>query len=46
MWMQYTFGNIDHIQDAPYGVLVVELRGNNGGASSFQLSKRSGLKWR
>lgn len=27
------YGNIDHIQDAPYGALVVELRGKNGGAA-------------
>ena len=26
------YGNIDHIQDAPYGALVVELKGKNGGA--------------
>ncbi|HHX23193.1 MAG TPA: methionine ABC transporter ATP-binding protein [Thermoanaerobacterales bacterium] len=39
------FGNIDHIQDAPYGVLVVELRGNNGGATqAFNYLKDLGLK--
>ena len=25
------FGNIDYIQDDPYGVLIVELKGQNGG---------------
>ena len=25
------FGNIDYIQDTPFGTLIIELRGNNGG---------------
>ena len=27
------YGNIDHIEDTPYGSLVIELRGKNGGAA-------------
>jgi D-methionine transport system ATP-binding protein len=39
------YGNIDHIQDTPYGMLVVELRGKNGGANSaIEYLKTLGLK--
>jgi D-methionine transport system ATP-binding protein len=39
------YGNIDHIQDTPYGMLVVELRGKNGGAdSAIEYLKTLGLK--
>ncbi|HHW03349.1 MAG TPA: methionine ABC transporter ATP-binding protein [Thermoanaerobacterales bacterium] len=39
------YGNIDHIQDTPYGMLVVELRGKNGGAvSAIEYLKALGLK--
>jgi len=38
------YGNIDHIQDTPYGMLVVELRGKNGGAgSAIEYLKSLGL---
>ncbi|WP_422447254.1 methionine ABC transporter ATP-binding protein [Thermoanaerobacterium sp. DL9XJH110] len=38
------YGNIDHIQDTPYGTLVVELRGKNGGtAEAFEYLKGLGL---
>jgi len=39
------FGNIDYIQDDPYGVLVVELKGQNGGAAeAFDYLEGLGLK--
>lgn len=39
------YGNIDHMQDTPYGTLVVELRGKNGGAdSAIEYLKNLGLK--
>lgn len=38
------YGNIDHIQDTPYGTLVVELRGKNGGTGeAFEYLKGLGL---
>ena len=39
------FGNIDHIQDDPYGVLVVELKGQNGGTiKAMNYLEQLGLK--
>lgn len=39
------FGNIDYIQDDPYGVLIVELNGKNGGATeALNYLKGLGLK--
>lgn len=39
------FGNIDHLQDAPYGTLIVELKGKNGGTEeAFNYLKQLGLK--
>ena len=39
------FGNIDHIQEDPYGVLIVELLGNNGKTvTALNYLKQLGLK--
>jgi len=39
------FGNIDYIQENPYGVLIVELNGQNGGANeALNYLKGLGLK--
>jgi len=38
------YGNIDHIQETPYGTLVIELIGKNGGVSNaFKYLKDLGL---
>lgn len=39
------YGNIDSIQDTPYGLLVMELKGKNGGANNaIEYLKNLGLK--
>lgn len=39
------YGNIDHIQDSPFGALVVELRGKNGGTfDALNYLKEQGLE--